>query len=624
MSGANKVNFAIGGAPNWIDRAATILTAGSEAAGRPVEKVATKRMGDVWRSVSLRPRHTWIAADYGDRAIGWPGRIFFAGKTNLPDEDSFIRIRRSKYPIGYRVRPEYNTNGLAEPDLTSRVNATGAFSLIDDDLESTTSPHIEPTSPSGSSIILALKFRRPPGTLTVGESLQRMRVRYLPVSGNSHLYAFVQDEGEGEIIGSSDDLAGTWDDGDGKVIREVPFDAGSLLSPGALFGVVEALDDSAPDLAKIAAVDMLLTLDERILLCSPTTVAASGSSNLASTSTALVIVSDVYDAAALPASGIEPSNHALPVVLKGGFSAVPALAAGSEPHEIAAAIKLNSVSEGVEPTARLWLTNNGTRSSLVTEVTLLPTTAVQWVNLRFSSTDVVDVAQLGYELEISPDGGCWGECVGIQALTASTESATELDTGWIRMFADRSGSWWGYDIYDDVGKPAPRALAHLWLTPGGEVITLTGRYLLVELWYRGGLSFVDDYGHTLDFAELGRLVDGPAIHGMHLSGGFELDAVDTSTSDTSDGGVLWEDEEEIYRIIRLRLVELPGDKALPDIYEYLMRRIGITRDLLLMIFPEVTAFRRSLFVWGPPEKAMKLPHDRGTTFRADIAIRERL
>ena len=54
------------------------------------------------------------------------------------------------------------------------------------------------------------------------------------------------------------------------------------------------------------------------------------------------------------------------------------------------------------------------------------------------------------------------------------------------------------------------------------------------------------------------------------------------------------------------------------------RRLGISTDVLLVVFPEDENFRRSVFAYGPMERPGKLTHDYGTTFRADIQVRERI
>ncbi len=617
----DRVNFLLGGRPSWVDRPGTQLSAGSEELGRSVEALARPRMGDVWRSVSLKPRHTWVRARYGAEGTEWPSRVCYLGRLNLPHDGSKVRVRRGSGDFGWISRPLSFTNGVAETVGLTRINTYASVSSVSGDPFDAGATMAEAANSALSAMGMILPMRRPPGTLAAGPWMHTLQARFAGGVGRLSPRVRGMASAGGPDVGLHTTQEEGWDEGDGMVVLESRFDAASLTeASGPVWCRVGFDGVDAVGSAGFGGVRMLATTQEKIVRLSPTSVSESGYANLSTTDPNSVKVDDVYDDATVWV-GIGPAVPASAMSLVGKFDVPAPLRKGGGKQELAVALRRNSGAGNCSAT--LYALNGGARTAASVTVDLLPTVGVQWVVLRFDADVFTSHKDAGFELSVQPSGD-YAYVVGVAMHAALDEPSCEYDSGWVDLFEKRSGSWWGYDSLDDVGKPAPKGVAHVYFDESGVVTTPKGTDLLVELWYQGGEKFVDDWGVEVGYAEMGRLVDGPAIVGMNLAGGFEIDAVDTSTVDVSEGGVLWEDEGEVYRVVRLRLSELPAERAILDIYEHLIRRAGATGDLLLVVFPESSAFRQAASVWGPPERPPRISHDRGAIFRAELAVKERL
>jgi hypothetical protein len=637
MSNGESINFLLGCAPNWIDHPDTVLTAGGEVVGREVANLQTKLMGETWRTPTVKPYHTTVKAHLGFE--NRTSRAGFVGNHNFKGGNNFVRLRRDHDTTDVQLWPLYN-DGTRGDTFISSVNATGKPSDLHEDPLGAPATWVTPVDPF-SEMQIVVPMMAPRSPLADGQFLQSIQVAWRPNSttvGTSRLIIELKQSGVALGVGES---ISSFDDGEdpaGTHITEIKFSRSDLIdeSGDGLEVSITATPFSGElyDFGAIVWNATLLnqeqmhngaSLDDMFLEKSN----ATGSPNS--------LVEDPYDTAA-DLSVVDPTDNTLPVVARWRVIPAPGLGSTFQAGDVQVAVaRCERLGVG-SPSAKLEVWQNGAALGLSTE-RVINAAGKQFILVTFNVSDLTDASGENLELRWSttPDGSNNVRLWTAVVFSLSTAPAYDYDSGYVEINPPNPNSLWGEIIPDDVGKPVTASLPFVFADSLGSMIAVEGQEARLDFYARsawvqqenqveGILTFTNaiDGGNGDDFLDVGRWADGPGLDGMNLARGFQFEVIDLSSSDTSDGGVLWEDQEDVYRVARIKLTSLSKEIALSDLFEYLYRRVGTTEDVLLVIYPEDEQFRRSAFVWGPMVRPGGLDNDEGVRFFSNLQIRERL
>lgn len=621
MSG-ETVNFLLGLQPQWVARSSTGLVAGGEDTNAPVSNLKSKMLDETWRTPTLKPYHTQFIADFQAAVLS---RALVLGNVVLPESTAMVRVRKGDVVADEWVRPDYKTNASTDA-LLAAVNATGVPSSLDDDLLAGNGDTVAPTVPD-NPMDFRVRMRRPTNPPKTGAYLQAIQVAYIAQQGG--------------IAGPSITVE-LWQNGvyRGAAITETAFPAGevdtwivelkwnaSLLSDasGANVEVRVVTAPTNKDALEIAAVRWLATTTKKVIRPG-IDVGFLEAVNANSSDTQRLLVTDVFNPDENP-TGIGPTTEGTPMTLRLGFADPGAIASTAGYQTIA--VRFEQTTAGGAPSFVGTLYHNGTATGVTMSGVGSGTVQAQWAYLTFSASDLgVDpTSQIELRLVTTVASAHNIKFRGVQLLASSTSDPYTFDSGWGLCWPPIASSQWGSIDPSLIGRQPQRSVPIVFFDGGTPnlVQSLTTRYTRVEFMVaaNGPWSF-NEGGNTITWLDLGRYEEGSAIVGMNMAGGFDYDVVDLSTRETSAGGVVWEDEEDIYRVIKLTLTKVSGDAAAVDIYDYIARRLGITGDVLLVIFPENAAFRTHVFAWGPNQRPPHPKHDFVMQFRPDFEVRERL
>jgi len=633
----DRINFLIACAPNWIDLDAGTLSAGGEVSGLGVSLLRTNKMHEHWRSPSLKPHHTVLDVVY-EAGAARPSRAIFLGKIVIPEAGSYYRVRRGEELTERRLRPQVHAEGAADAFLEA-TNATGSpHDLVDDPL-APGAAYVTPTDVE-QSMTVRLALPDPHGGAGAGARRHTLRISYAPTDttvANPDLDVEIYQAGSPSGITGR---ARGWPAGEaGHWILDVKFDVADLADPSGadleLRAVTAPAFGDTTENIKLAAVQWIYEPATRIR---PADVEGAflAATNTGEGDPGLVYAPDPFDEAATTLSAVEPETLGSAMDFRIGFDdpglgegdggGNVGLAATADAQTLVAAVQRTAA--GGDPTVELELWIDGSATAL-SESKVLTDDEIHYLVIRWSASELGAATAADVEARIltTPDGGQNVKVYAVGWLAALDRVPWDYDSGWLEAFPPLATSLWGEIIPETVGKPVPRSIAHPYTASSGELVTLTARRIRFELLFEpeqpGEWSYTDRDGNLVTWLDASRLAEGPALSGMNLAGGFEVQAVDLSRVEETPSGVLWEDEEPTYRLFRLRLTNLVKEVAVGDLFDYLFRRLGVTGDVLLMIFPEDPDFRRIAFVWGPLRDP-KLTHDHGTRFRSDLEVRERL
>lgn len=624
---SQKINFMVACVPNWVDQDATILTPGGEMLpGTPAINVKTTLMGQFWRTPTLKPRHTQLTANFSDPTKRLSQGILL-GALNLPEAGTLLRVRKGAVVTDEWLRPRYFTDTTTTNAFLASTNATSnGPSDLNDDPYNPNGSWVTPTvqaNPLDFRVSLHLLLN----PLATGPYKQSVQVAYsFMVSGISGPTIRLELWQAGVYTGLSiteqcfpAGETGSW-------VVELKFDAAALTDPtGANLEVRCVTAPANGEAVKVGAMRLLATVQYQI--ARPALAAALVSSaNAASTAVANITAADTWDPNNEPV-GIGPTVGATPLQLLVGFAASPGTLNTTALYQrFAVAYKATG---GAACTITLTLYINGVATGVTATVTAAGGAATQWATLKWSASDLGGSSPSLAQVKIvtAPTGGQSITVLSVQWQASLAIAPCDYDTGWVNAFYTNPSSAWGIYVPDLVGKVVQKSIPILFLDVNGNSVALTSQYTRIEFLVStaGVWSFTDPgSGYTVTWMDMGRYAEGPALNGMNMGSGFVVGVVDLSTRDVSDGGVSWEDEEACYRTIQLKLNELKQVTAISDVFDLLVRRMGISRDMLLVIFPETDSFRRLIFAWGPFDSAAKVTHDHGVTFKADMTVRERL
>jgi len=636
MSNGESINFLLGCAPNWIDHPDTVLTAGGEVAGREVENLQTKLMGETWRTPNLLPHRTKVTVDFG--ATERASRALLIGNHNLLGADNFVRVRRDDEITEDRLWPAYN-DGVNADAFIAPDNVTGTPSMLHEDPLGSITTWVTPTDPEFTGEMdFRVRLQKPRRPLKTGPFLQSILVAWRPedelkVLGS--LYVALYQNGVDQAIGINQD--GDLGGEEGTRVLELKFDAADLDDPtGADLEVL--ISSVGAGLHEIGGVVWHATWDNReYRITSP----PSGAQVISPTNTdpttpnAGEVSGNPFDPPFNDALHIEANNKSADMSFRVGLveaDVVGKVAQGANLQVVA--IRCERTQGTGSPIATVEVWQNGVDQGISGQVTI-STNGDHFVIVPFDAADLDDTSGANFEVKVigTTNGSDNIRVFEVMWFALTTETGHEFDSGYIEISPVNPNSLWGEVIPDDVGKVVIASLPVIYENAAGSAIALTGRFMLIEFYARsayietaspGVFEFTNLLASGDDFLDLGRLAEGPGLDGMNLARGFQFEVVDLSSSDTSDGGVLWEDQEDVYRVARIKLTSLRKEIALSDLFEYLYRRVGTTEDVLLVIYPEDEQFRRSAFVWGPMVRPGGLDNDEGVRFFSNLQIRERL
>lgn len=633
-----SINFTLTCAPNWGDHADTVLTAGGAVAGYPVTNLKVRQMGKPWRTPTLKPHQTQFTVDFGSSHSGArESRAVFIGHINLPEDGTKVRVRKDDDVTELPLRPLIHYNGGGNTFLAA-TNTTGAPSDLGDDPLSPDANYVTPTNAS-LDMDFRLRFQPPPAPLHAGEDLQVVRVAYAATSTTANFPILTATLWQNGVdLGITGQVVG-WDDGETTTNRilEVRFQRSDLNDEsGALVELRILAQPLSGENIKIAAVRWNATLENKPRVINP----VDGNSylekvNCGSTSTATIQVQglDMFNRTDNNFHEPTTAGSAMQLRLPLQTSAIEGLLYGGTDQQYLV-VAFQSTTGAGTPSVRVELWQNGVDLT-INQTQASAGTTRQFLVMPFSRADLADESGEGVQIRIvtTPSGTDNVKIAHMGFWAVTTQSHYLYDTGWMEAFEVPPESTLGtVAIPGDIGKPVRRSVPVLFRDDAGDWISLGTRYTKVEFLIPGpgvgspGLwSFTSpEDGTVVTWLDAGRYAEGPAIENMNLADGFDISVVDLSNRDESDGGVMWEDEEDVYRIFRLRLTNVRLELAASDLFDYLFRRLGITHDLLVVIFPELAMGRRFLHLWGPLAKPGRLSHDTVTRFRADLEIRERL
>jgi hypothetical protein len=647
MSG-EKTNFLFGCMPNWIDLEETTLTAGGEVAGSEVDNLKTQDLADTWRTPNLFPHRTRVAVDYGETER--PSAGAFVGNFNLKGAGNYFRLRRGEDVSDVRLWPAYNdgvhadvllpTDGRPDP-----INVTGSPSSLHEDPLSAITTWVTPTDPDFTGDMnFSVALQTPRSPLAMGPFLQAILVAWQPVDvavvGSLTLKLWQNGVDQGIGVAQTGLIGGEA----GPHVLELKFDAADLDDPSgaglSLSIYSSAMFPGLDGLHEIGGVVWHATLANREHRSTagqtglePEAVNANGNG---SPHGGAAVGQNPFDPPAGDTIGVEPLTATAVWSVRWRLvedAVVGLLATGASRQTVAVRCdRGGSPGTGV-PTARVELWQNGVYQNVFVERTI-STNGNHYMAATFDAADLDDPTGANMEVRFigTPDGDTFARLYSLMWFALTTEDAYEYDSGYLEL--DPALTAPGVAIPGGVGKPSIVSLPLVYpQNESGEVVHLAGRHLVIEFYARsayvatgfaGVLEFTNEGGTDgVDFLDVGRLAEGPALSGMKLDGGFSMEVVDPSLIEENDLGIIWSDDEATYRIFTFRLINLPKTLALSSFFDYLMRRHGHTRDVLLIIFPEDADFRRVAHCWGPL-RTTKLDHDHGTIFRADLKVRERL
>lgn len=614
------INFLLGCCPNWAQRTTTLISAGGEASLRGAAWQKTRLMSQVWRTPSLKPRHTQETLDFGSG--GLPSRALFIGNINVPDAELLVRVRKDDDVSDEWVRPLYHTAGGSSAFLASTNVGSGDVSSLDDDPYSPNGSWVTP-SDAAQPLDIRLAMRIPLGSVASGSRLQAVQVAYsnhaLPAGPGPSIRLELWQSGVWTGLFTQEDAfpsgeTGSW-------VLELKFDVDDLPDPMSSGLQVRVLTTPAAGIAvKVGAVRWLATKVKRtgrpaIL---PAFLAAT---NANTTNASLLEDSDALDPAGT-STGVSPTVATSALDFRVGFADPGALDTTAGAQAIAVRFAATAGTTG-QVTVTLYVA--GVASGLTATATASAGAVPQWLVLPFSSSDLsgATTADVQARITTAPSGSNNVAVKQVQWIASLTEAPYAFDTGWYAPFPGNSDSLWGISHLTEVGKPIQRSFYVLFFDDAGVLQTLQTRYTRVEFALSsGGLSFTDDFGNTATWMDVGRYAEGPAVTGPNLAVGFEPGLNDPSTVDVSDGGVRWEDDEMVAKELSLKLSQLKGLVASSDFYEF-FQRLGKTTDVLLVVFPGED-MSRNFWTWGPLSKEGGVPHDFGTVFKGDIQTVERI
>lgn len=615
MSG-EKVNFLLGAAPNWADDAT--LSAGGEVAERPVQNVQNRTMENVWRTPSLKPHHTQLEVDHGPSPQ--PSRCLLLGNLNLPESTTLLRVRKGPDVTDEWIRPKARTAGSGVA-LLAPTNASGDIEDLNEGIDSPTT-WVTPTDPN-LSMDFRVPLRNPTQALIAGDWNHAVQVAYsdhnLAAAPGASIEVQLWQDGQDTGLSYSESA---FPDGEtGVWVAELKFDSADLPDPSGSDLEVRVVTTPGGDglAIRVGAVRCLATIAQAVEVPAVAQQFLAVTNADAETAEGLS-ASDIY--AQETSVGVGPDQDSLSLDFRVGFDDPGPFAAGAT-HRLSIRYRATSGTNGSFD-ATVYV--NGSATSVTDSATAAGGTEDQWLDLEFPDTEIGDGSDVELRIVTTPSGSENVEIVQVQWFVVAAADRYDFDTGWVRAWPPNPGSLWGIDLPEQVGKQVMKSRPVVYFDDAKNVLTLSTRYTRVELLVaaNGPYSFVDSLGNTATTMDMGRVAEGPAMSGIQLATGFEVDTVDMSTRELSAGGVPWEDDEASYRLIRLEFTNLEAMLAVSDIFDYVLRRIGTSGDLLLVILPEDDIFLTRMFVWGPLERTPRLRHAFGSSFRASLELRERL
>ena len=625
-----NINFWLGLFPNWVDNDATVLTPGGEVATLPGTNVQTRAMGEVWRTPSFGAEHTQMLIDYGAGNYR-PCRGLLVGNLNIPASKTWVRVQKGDTaPTRHEVFPAWQTNGGYSGWVTSVGAGSGSVSeLIDPDF----------FTPDGGVVGTSngwertLYLRQPAGRLRTGARLQLVRVSFSTFDDPTESPTLTATLTHGATTLAAKTITGFPQLAvDGFGILDVYFDAADLEStPGVDIKVKLQATTSGGTAYTIEAVRWYASIQET--LATPTMKATFE----AKVNAGAAVPADVYSA--LPIFGLDGGSAPVGITPANPDANMELTLRWNSPPALGVGVQLIAICfDGDVPSAatiECELRDAGAATAVSVAATQYQGIGVNWLLMPFSSTDVATAANVELYILATADSGQTPITVrAIEWILATAVDAVEYDSGWIQgvMPEDDEAdgdSGWDMRAYDDVGRLVRNSVFIPYFSTVDDwenplIATVDTRYTLVEILYEDAPIGFLRAGEMVERLDVGRIAEGPGLFGLNLASGFNVDVDDTTKTETSDGGVPWEDVGETARILSVRLAEMPGKKAMRDFFEYVSRRAGVGADLLLAIFPEQEHFRASAFAWGPPTRVPKLSHQRGTVFAGEIAIKERV
>lgn len=155
-------------------------------------------------------------------------------------------------------------------------------------------------------------------------------------------------------------------------------------------------------------------------------------------------------------------------------------------------------------------------------------------------------------------------------------NTNQYDSGWIDVWPniEEFGTlpWgvfqWGGLLPEEVATEITLSAYHLLPAPH------VARYLWV---------MVSDQSNPDGYLQAGRLVAGPAYTPSRaMLYGWSIGFEDPSVVSKSRGGQTWIDVQEKFRVLRFTLGNLTEDEVFSNIFDHLLRRKGVSGDVLVI------------------------------------------
>lgn len=152
----------------------------------------------------------------------------------------------------------------------------------------------------------------------------------------------------------------------------------------------------------------------------------------------------------------------------------------------------------------------------------------------------------------------------------------EYDSGWLEVWPpiEEFGTlpWgvfqWGGLLPQEVASEITLSAFHLLPQPR------SARYLRIDL---------QDPDNDDGYLQAGRLVAGPSyVPSRNMLYGWSIGFEDPSEVSKSRGGQTWIDVHEKFRVLRFALANLNEDEAMINVFDHLMRRKGVSGDVLVI------------------------------------------
>lgn len=153
---------------------------------------------------------------------------------------------------------------------------------------------------------------------------------------------------------------------------------------------------------------------------------------------------------------------------------------------------------------------------------------------------------------------------------------SKYDSGWLDVWPniEEFGTlpWgvfqWGGLLPEEVATEITLSAYHLLPAPA------VARHLRVE---------ISDAANPDGYLQVGRLVAGPAyVPSRAMLYGWSIGFEDPSVVSKSRGGQTWIDVQEKFRVLRFSLGNLNEDEVFGNIFDHLLRRKGISGDILVI------------------------------------------